>query len=118
MRMQAVFSLDDGHSVTIITRITIAFLVSWFAVGLEMQVEAIETADGTATTLKISAPGIPFSREWFARSSDMKPAIFRLHCRPPFVETKGANVSLWIGSLTRRLDMVGSRGIPYWSQTG
>jgi len=115
MGMQAIFSLDDGYSVPVITCITIACLVSRFAIGLEMQVKSIETANGTTTPLKVPAPGISFIREWFARNSDMKPAIFCLHCCPSFVETEGANVSFCIDSLTKRSDMVGSRGIPNWS---
>src|SRR5260370_16385316 len=73
MGMQAIFSLDDGYSVPVITSITIACSLSWFAIGLEMQVKSIETATGTPTPLKVPAPGILFIRESFARNSAMKP---------------------------------------------
>ncbi len=114
MGMLAVFPLDDGESVLEVPGIAVAVSISCAAFRRQVEVPALAVPDGAATFLEVAAPIVVTRVEALSGLEDMEPPVLGMHCGPAFVESKGLRITLRVGGLAVRRDVVTAGGVEHW----
>src|SRR5258708_5776523 len=117
MGMLPIFSLDNGRAIAIIASIAVGLSIGERAIKPHVDISTIETANRATSFLKVSTPGVAFCIQRLARNLEMQPTLSSLDSSALLIKTKGAQIALWIHRVSRRVDMIGSRGIAYRCET-